>query len=224
MRERWREPAAGAVAGPGGAAGAAATLAATQETGQGPAARPRVLALACEMDGDLLGEEVVQLRGNVLHFEGELVKPVSQNVEHAGRRDGNEESKGGRYQRFGNAGRDRGRARDAALGNACKGMDDADHGAEEADEWSGRSDRCQPPDAPAELGRDGQDRALDRSSRGLDSGASSGPSGVRTGLGDERGTALLSSSSAAGRAARERWRLVAGYARLPAPTNVAAAR
>src|SRR5882672_4476709 len=51
----------------------------------------------------LLDEEVHQFGGGVVHLEDEVVHPAGEDVEDPDRRDGDEESEGGRDQRLGDA-------------------------------------------------------------------------------------------------------------------------
>src|SRR5258708_1486680 len=116
----------------------------------------------------LLHEEVDQLGGRVRHLDLQPLQLVGEVVEHPGRRDGDAEAESGRHQCLGDAGRHRADAARAGQRHAGERLDDADDGAEQADEWGQGGDRRQAADAALEVRGGEQGGALDGATGRLD--------------------------------------------------------
>src|SRR3954470_16205571 len=91
----------------------------------------------------LLHKEVDQLGGGVGHLDLEPLELVLEQVEHPRGRDGHEETESGGDESFRDTGRHGADTTGAGESHAAERVDDADHGAEEADEGGGRRDRRQ---------------------------------------------------------------------------------
>src|SRR5512135_622173 len=87
-----------------------------------------------------LQEVVNQFTRRVIHLHVESFHAAGQIIEHHHGRDGDEQTDGGGYQRFGDTAGNGAQTCGLLLGNAFEGVQNADHGAEQADEGSGGAD------------------------------------------------------------------------------------
>src|ERR1017187_6900622 len=97
-------------------------------------------ALPGQLQVALLDEVVHQFAGAVVHLDVERLHPVGEVVERHDGGDGDEQAESRRYQRFRNAAGDRADARGLLGRDAVEGVQNADHGAEQANERRGGSD------------------------------------------------------------------------------------
>src|SRR6266545_79871 len=81
-----------------------------------------------------LHEVIDELGGRVRHLDLEALDLVEEQVVEPHRWNGDEEAQGGRDESFRDAGRHRAEAAGAGRRHAAEGVDDADDGAQEADE------------------------------------------------------------------------------------------
>jgi hypothetical protein len=93
---------------------------------------------------------------------------VGEVVEHPRRRNRHEQTERGGHQGLGDTARNRRDTSRAAHRHAAEGVDDADHGAEQAGEGSGGGDGRQAAGALLEVGVANQRLALDGAARRLD--------------------------------------------------------
>src|SRR5215207_8467678 len=98
-------------------------------------------ARAAEVARDALDEVVDHLLRRVRHLGRQVVDLGREVVERPHGRDRDEQTEGGRDERLGDAGRDRGQTAGARRGHARERVHDAHRGAEEADERRGGTDR-----------------------------------------------------------------------------------
>src|SRR5207249_2430691 len=110
---------------------------------------------------DELHRGVVHLDVEGFHFVGEVV--VSPDG-----RDGHEEAEGGGDERFGDAAGNSRQTGGLVRGDALKRVQDTDHGAEEADERRGRTDRGKCREAALHFSVDDGDGALETALGGVD--------------------------------------------------------
>src|SRR5438270_506392 len=115
-----------------------------------------------------LEEEVHQLVGGVGDVDRHLLHAIGQVVEHHQRGDGHEQAEGRSHQRLGDARRNRGETARAGGGHELEGGDDAEHGAQEAHEGSGRGDGRQAGQPPPEIRGHPQGGSFDGSVDRLD--------------------------------------------------------
>src|SRR5664280_252050 len=88
-----------------------------------------------------LHEVIDELGGRIRHLDLEALDLVEEHVVEPHRRNGDEEAQGGRDESFRDAGRHRAEAAGPGRRHAAEGVDDADDGAEKADERRRRRDR-----------------------------------------------------------------------------------
>src|SRR5262245_11042434 len=115
----------------------------------------------------LLHEEVDQLRRGVRHLDREPLELSREVVEHPGGGNRHAETERGGHERFRDTGRHRADTAGAGQRHAVERVDDADHGAEQADEGGDGGDRRQRADALLEVRRGEQRRALDGAAGGF---------------------------------------------------------
>src|SRR5579875_3987263 len=156
------------IANSSGAAGprpARALTRAGEATGREPA--PELLA-AGGGAAAALQEIVDQLARRVVHLDVEGFDLAREVIVGPHRRDGDEQADGGGDQGFGNAARDRAQARGVLGADVLERVDDAQHGAEQADERAGGADGGQRSQAALQLRVLNGFGAIQSAARGLD--------------------------------------------------------
>src|SRR2546428_3688115 len=98
-----------------------------------------------------LEQEVHELGRSLVHLDLELVEPARELVEGHDGRDRDEDAESRRDQGLGDAARHSGHPSGPVRRDAPEGVDDPDHGAEQADERGRRADRRQKPETPLHL-------------------------------------------------------------------------
>src|SRR5205814_7052155 len=104
----------------------------------------------------------------VTHLDVERLDAPREEVEHPDGRDRNEQSDSGGHQSFGNTAGNRAETGRFLGRNTLERVDDADHGTEQSDEWSGGADGGQPRYTALQFGVDDRFGALEGTLRGLD--------------------------------------------------------
>ena len=116
----------------------------------------------------LLDEVVDQLRRAVVHLNVERFHLVGEVVERHNGRDGDEQTEGGRDERFRDTTGDCADARGLLRGDLLEGVQNAGNGAQQADERCGGTDGCEAAETLLQLGVNDGLRALQGALRAFD--------------------------------------------------------